>query len=166
MHFDRAAQEGRYVAAKVDAIMNMFQCHDPEIRSAIMDTFDPVLVAIVIGIESDYDTDAVSPKGCRGLMQLTPDKLADWHDKRQNILIGAGYLQQLMRRFNSVELAVAAYNAGPDAIDKYHGVPPFPETVRYVKKARLYSIIVDRAICYETTRMADKNRLLGKGATL
>ena len=121
-------------------IMKMYHCHDQQIYQAIMETFDPILVAAVIGIESNYRVDAVSPKGCRGLMQLAPNKLAAWQDPVANIRVGAAYLESLVKRFGRVDFAVAAYNAGPGAIIKYGGVPPFPETRRHVAKAKLIGL--------------------------
>jgi hypothetical protein len=150
-------RERQLIASKVSMVMNFFHCQDPEIHAAIMETFDPVLVAILTGVESQYRVDAVSPKGCRGLMQLSPDKLENWRDKRQNILTGSRYLQELLLKFGSVELAVAAYNAGPKAVVKYRGVPPYRETRRYVEKTRLFASMVGHAICFETG-MLDRNR--------
>jgi soluble lytic murein transglycosylase-like protein len=126
-------------AYKVTQIMNIFRCADPEIHAAIMETFDPVLVAIVVGIESNYQVDAVSPAGCRGLMQLSPGKLQDWTDVRQNIAIGARYLQRQIERFGSVELAIAAYNAGPESVILHQGIPPYRETRAFIAKARILS---------------------------
>ena len=151
-------------AAKVSMVMSFFNNHDPQIHAAIMSTFDPVLVAIVIGIESEYHADAVSPRGCRGLMQLTPNKLADWRDKQKNIQVGAYYLQNLLTRFGSTELAVAAFNAGPDAVVRYRGVPPFRETRQYVQKTKFYTMMFDRVICFETGlfHAEQRNQLIQK----
>jgi soluble lytic murein transglycosylase-like protein len=129
-------------AYKVTQIMTIFRCADPEIHAAIMETFNPVLVAIVIGIESNYKVDAVSPAGCRGLMQLSPGKLQDWTDVRQNITVGARYLQKQIERFGSVELAIAAYNAGPESVILHQGVPPYRETQAFIAKARILSLKV------------------------
>ncbi len=99
---------------------------------------DPRLVDLVIRMESGYDPRAVSPKGARGVMQLMPDtaraySVLDVFDPVENIRGGVRYLSDLMNRFGSdVGLALAAYNAGPQAVDRYGGVPPFEETRRYV----------------------------------
>ena len=99
---------------------------------------DPRLVDLVIRMESGYDPRAVSPKGARGVMQLMPDtarayRVRDSFDPVQNIRGGVRYLSDLLERFGSdVGLALAAYNAGPQAVDRYGGVPPFEETRRYV----------------------------------
>jgi Rod binding domain-containing protein len=101
---------------------------------------DPRLVYSVIKAESDGRSDAVSPKGARGLMQLADTTAAemgvvDSLDPHQNIHGGTKYLRQLLDRYGGdVKLAVAAYNAGPGAVSKYDGVPPYPETRRYVEK--------------------------------
>lgn len=98
------------------------------------------LVRAVMRVESCYDPRAVSRVGARGLMQLMPETAAhlgvrDSFDADQNIAGGARYLRQLLERFkNNTRLAVAAYNAGPSAVDAYRGVPPFPETISYVKR--------------------------------
>ncbi|HLG19019.1 MAG TPA: lytic transglycosylase domain-containing protein [Bdellovibrionota bacterium] len=104
----------------------------------------PSLIEAVVKAESEYDPMAVSKKGARGLMQLMPttaEQLGVFnpHDPKENLRGGIRYLKQLLEQFQGdVELAVAAYNAGPGAITKYGGVPPFPETVDYVKKVRKY----------------------------
>ena len=87
--------------------------------------------------ESGWNASAVSPKGALGLAQLMPDtaKLlgVDALDPADNLEGGARYLYQQYRRFNSWRLALAAYNAGPEAVDRHGGVPPYKETQDYVK---------------------------------
>ena len=101
---------------------------------------DPSLVKAVIRAESGFDPEAVSSKGARGLMQLTfgaarERGVADVDDPRQNVCGGAGYLRTLLDRFsNDRKLALAAYNAGTNAISRHRGVPPGRETRRYVRK--------------------------------
>lgn len=97
------------------------------------------LVHSIARAESAYHADAVSPKGALGLMQLMPgtasELKADPKDPAQNAWAGALYLRQLLEKYNgSVSRAVAAYNAGPAAVDKYHGVPPYRETRAYVRR--------------------------------
>jgi soluble lytic murein transglycosylase-like protein len=98
----------------------------------------PRLVSAVMRVESCYDRQAVSRVGARGLMQLMPSTAAqlgvhDTFDPEQNIQGGVRYLARLMTRFNNdLHLALAAYNAGPEAVDQYRGVPPYPETKSYV----------------------------------
>ncbi len=97
------------------------------------------LVNAVIQAESAFDNRAVSSAGAQGLMQLMPftaRKLGvdNPFDPEQNIAGGTKYLKNLIDRYNSVELGLAAYNAGPENINKYGGIPPFSETQNYVKK--------------------------------
>lgn len=100
---------------------------------------DPKLVYAVIQQESCFETRAVSPKGARGLMQIMPQTQAHFglkqpFDPKQNINTGARYLRILLDKFNSLPLALAAYNAGPAAVERYKGVPPYAETKNYVSK--------------------------------
>jgi soluble lytic murein transglycosylase-like protein len=97
------------------------------------------LVQSVAKAESGLDPKAVSRKGAIGVMQLTPDTAralgADPHDPEQNIEAGTRLLRELLLKYNGdVAKALAAYNAGESAVDRYHGVPPYPETRHYVKK--------------------------------
>jgi soluble lytic murein transglycosylase-like protein len=97
----------------------------------------PLLVRQVMAAESGFHVDAVSPKGAIGLMQLMPETAqllgADPHDAAQNVDAGVRYLHDLLTRYDhNLWHALAAYNAGPGAVDKYHGVPPYPETIDYV----------------------------------
>jgi soluble lytic murein transglycosylase-like protein len=102
----------------------------------------PGFLHAVVKAESGYRADAVSPKGAIGLMQLMPGTAhllgADPKDPRQNVDAGARYLTELLRKYLNdpcqVRKAVAAYNAGPAAVDRYGGVPPYPKTVAYVER--------------------------------
>jgi soluble lytic murein transglycosylase-like protein len=102
----------------------------------------PAIVHSVARAESAYRPDAVSPKGAIGLMQLMPQTAAtlnaDPKDPEQNAEAGAQYLRQLLEKYDGdphqVSKAVAAYNAGPAAVDKYNGVPPYRETIQYVNR--------------------------------
>ena len=98
------------------------------------------LVSAVIRVESCYDKKAVSRSGARGLMQLMPATALDLgvydsFDPHQNIDGGVRYLAQMFQRFNKdVRLSLAAYNAGPQTVEAFQGVPPYPDTVSYVKR--------------------------------
>lgn len=99
----------------------------------------PELIAAVIRVESDFNPGVVSNKGAQGAMQLMPDMqqelgVVDPFDPEANVLAGCAYLRQQLDRFGSLELALAAYNAGPGNVLKYGGIPPFTETRNYVRK--------------------------------
>jgi len=106
---------------------------------------DSELIRAVIKVESEMDPYALSRKGAIGLMQIMPDTALDmgignpW-DPEQNVQAGTRYLAMLLTRYNGdLKLALAAYNAGPTLVSKYHGIPPFEETREYVKKVLAYT---------------------------
>ena len=109
------------------------------------------LVHALIQTESAYDSAAVSSAGARGLMQIMPETGRDLglgkpFDPAENIDAGVRYLKGLMDRFGSLPLALAAYNAGPGAVDKHGGIPPFAETRAYVGKVMdLYAKLKPKA---------------------
>lgn len=103
-------------------------------------SIDQILIHAVIRTESSYRANALSPKGAQGLMQLMPNTAKNFgvenaFDPEQNIYGGARYLKYLIDKFDGeLTLALAAYNAGEGAVEKYGGIPPYPETVEYVEK--------------------------------
>src|ERR1039457_6684088 len=97
------------------------------------------LVRSVMAAESGFQPLAVSPKGAIGLMQLMPGTAqvlgADPHDPAQNVDAGTRYLRDLLKKYNyGLRHALAAYNAGPGAVDKYNGAPPYRETIDYISR--------------------------------
>ncbi len=111
-------------------------------RIAQQNQISPKLVHSVIQAESNYDPNAVSPKGAQGLMQLIPATarrfgVSNVFDPADNIQGGARYLKYLLSLYKGDQaLALAAYNAGEKAVARYGGVPPYPETQQYVAKIR------------------------------
>jgi len=101
---------------------------------------DPKLVLAIIAVESNFNTRAQSPKNAMGLMQLIPDtadrfNIKNAFDASQNIKGGIRYLRWLLSYYHGdIRLVAAAYNAGERAVDRYKGIPPYPETRKYVKR--------------------------------
>ena len=119
--------------------------HVPTVRellttSGAKHNIDVDLLASVVHAESGFNTHAISRTGARGLMQLMPGTAAqlgvqDAFMPAENIRGGTAYLDNLLTRYHdNLALALAAYNAGPAAVDKYHGIPPFAETRTYVAR--------------------------------
>src|SRR5712691_2627395 len=101
---------------------------------------DATLVRAVIQVESDFAPMCVSRKGARGLMDLMPETARHYgvtkiHDPDQNIRAGIQHLRDMMEMFSDLPRALAAYNAGPNAVLRYEGIPPYDETTTYVKRA-------------------------------
>ena len=114
--------------------------------AARANNLDPALVAAVIRAESAGRRYATSPVGALGLMQIMPKtarSLGIMHAEslykpEVNITTGVRYLSRQLRHFGNIELALAAYNAGPDAVRKYNGVPPYKETRQYISRVKKY----------------------------
>ena len=126
---------------------------------------DPDLIMILIGAESAYDTNAVSRKGAKGLMQLMPQTASrlgveNPTDPVSNIEGGTRYLRELLDRYdNDLVRALAAYNAGPKRVEQYRGVPPFPETQSYV--AKIIGEFHRKKLAQERPRRDQRNRAEG-----
>jgi hypothetical protein len=103
---------------------------------------DPTFIHSIITVESDYNPFCVSSKGAVGLMQLMPETARDYgvknlYNPRENIEGGVKFLKDLNKKYKGREdLILAAYNAGPETIKKYEGVPPYPETINFIRKVK------------------------------
>jgi soluble lytic murein transglycosylase-like protein len=115
---------------------------EPLVRSAARRAgVPPALIEAVVSVESSFDPRARSATGARGLMQIEPETARDYgglanpDDPAQNVRVGTAYLRDLLARFGGdVRAALAAYNAGPAAVERYGGVPPYAETRAYVER--------------------------------
>ena len=116
------------------------QYDDLILKASLLHDVDFSLLKSIIKVESNFDCHAVSQKGAKGLMQIMPRNFSFLNirkpfDPEENIMGGTLYFKQMLEKFNKiVELALAAYNAGPNNVDKYNGIPPISETKGYVKK--------------------------------
>ena len=106
-------------------------------------SIDPALLMAIAKVESSFNPKVVSPKGALGLMQLLPATaelvgVRDPFNPLENLKGGALYLKRLLEEFKDLPLALAAYNAGPEKVRAYGGIPPYPETQQYVKTVLYY----------------------------
>jgi len=106
-------------------------------------SIDPALLMAIAKVESSFNPKVVSPKGALGLMQLLPATaelvgVRDPFNPLENLKGGALYLKRLLEEFKDLHLALAAYNAGPEKVRAYGGIPPYPETQQYVKTVLYY----------------------------
>ena len=144
-HINISTSEG-FVSTSEDfrALPATIAYNDAIAEAASLYKLDPNLIRAIIRAESAFNPFAVSRAGAQGLMQLMPDvaeelNVFDPFDPRQNIFGGARYLRLLLDRHGgNLNLAVASYNAGPGAVDRYNGIPPYRETRNYVRKVNLF----------------------------
>lgn len=136
----RAAESYSQSNAETQVPLTRADLHEMLSRAGERHNLDVDLLASVVHAESDGNPRAVSRAGARGLMQLMPSTaaslgVADSFQPQQNIKGGSAYLDELLTRYdNNLSMALAAYNAGPEAVDRYHGIPPYPETRAYVAR--------------------------------
>jgi soluble lytic murein transglycosylase-like protein len=154
-----------------------FTTGDAKVDSYIVDSsarhgVDPVLIYSVMHRESAFKKLAISYKGARGLMQLMPATAARFgvrniFDPAQNIEAGTRYMRWLLNRFNGdVGLALAGYNAGEGAVDKYRGVPPYRETQEYVKRiTERYALMRDPQTARRAPVVAKRPEVVASVAT-
>jgi len=130
----RSAAAGPLVHAYQDIIREYAQAY----------RLEEALVKAVIKAESNYNPQSLSSKGAQGLMQLIPEtarlmKVSDPFDPAENIRGGSNYLRLMLDQFSgNLDLALAAYNAGPNAVQRHGGIPPYTETRQYVERVRRY----------------------------
>jgi len=136
---------------------------------AQMNGLRPDLVRAVVQVESGFNPFAQSPKGAKGLMQLMPATMVQFgvrnpYNPVENIRAGTAYLRQLLERYdNNEQLALAAYNAGPKAVDRYgEKVPPYRETQNYVKKIDQISSVkqLPATKIYQVTKIVDGREIV------
>lgn len=149
-HFTNAPTSGKYkvymreAAFKPTAHRTMRQYDGVITEAANSNGLSPHLLKALIHVESDFNPRAVSKKGALGLTQIMPDNLdlldvRDPFDPKDNVMGGARYLRAMMDRFGGrLNLALAAYNAGPTAVERYKDIPPYRETRNYVEKVLKY----------------------------
>lgn len=128
-----------------DAIgMKVVRFSDEIVSAARLHDIHPALIIAVIQAESNFDPKARSYAGAKGLMQINPPtqrylRLKNVYDPVKNIEAGTRYLKELIEDFDgNIILALAAYNAGPGAVKRYSGVPPYSETRKYIKRVMAY----------------------------
>ena len=130
---------------RLAATKGYYPYRDVVVEACTIYSMDEALIRAVMEVESDYNRYAISSAGARGLMQLMPETarvlgVRNVWDPRQNIHAGTAYLSRFIKQFSgNMELALAAYNAGPNAVIEYGQIPPYPQTENYVRKVmRLY----------------------------
>jgi soluble lytic murein transglycosylase len=156
-HFTNTPTNGRYAFYRKEAgtrstevsganAENAHAVTDIIRRYAGVFNLEEALIRAVIKAESNYNPKAVSKKGAMGIMQLIPEtarimKVTNPFNPEENIRGGSRYLREMLNQFdNNLEFAIAAYNAGPGAVRRYGGIPPYEETRTYVKRVKKYMI--------------------------
>ncbi|NIW35918.1 MAG: transglycosylase SLT domain-containing protein, partial [Gemmatimonadetes bacterium] len=142
LHFSNVPVDRRYVPLKKRSrrrVPRNLRYDSLIFETARAQRLPPALVKAVIAAESNFDPQAVSPKGAQGLMQLMPATarslgVRDPMLASENVRGGARYLRRLLDRYGDLSRALAAYNAGPTAVDRYGGIPPYRETRQYVDR--------------------------------
>ena len=132
-------------AGKTGNLTNLTKHYDSLVKQyASAYNLDEALVHAVIKVESNYNSNALSNKGAQGLMQLIPETASDMNvrdpfNPEDNIRGGSRYLRLMLDQFKGdTDLALAAYNAGPNAVLRHQGIPPYEETRNYVQKVKKY----------------------------
>ncbi len=150
LHFSNAPTSSRYQYAgpEIEDSIAYYQApniFDNYIRDAAgLYGLEFALIKAIVQVESSFNPNAVSNAGAIGLMQIMPENhnalcLRDPYDPRANIMAGTRYLKSLLNRFDDdIRLSLAAYNAGPAAVERYNGIPPYPETQKYVNRVMGY----------------------------
>lgn len=150
LHFTNTPTSNNYKVYMRESIMRRralynIQSYDDVISEAAKKHgLSSSLLKALIHVESYFNPRAVSKKGAMGLMQIMPENLQslninDPFDPWENIMGGASYLKSMLNRFSGqLPLALAAYNAGPTAVERYRDIPPYPETENYVRKVMEY----------------------------
>ncbi len=126
------------VSSKSIACDYMFEVNN----AAELNQLNSDLILSIIKAESNYNCKAVSPKGAKGLMQLMDStskkyRVINPFDAKENVSAGSQLISMLIRKYNSIDVALAAYNAGEGAVSKYNGIPPYDETVQYIRFIKL-----------------------------
>jgi len=151
VHFTNVSWDARYTPLPIRSARQLVAAPSGETRrfdgligsAARQHRVQPALVKAVIAAESNFDPADVSVRGAQGLMQLMPITaaslgVADPLAPDENVRGGVAYLRVLLDRYGDLERALAAYNAGPTSVDRYGGVPPYPETQDYVQRVLTY----------------------------
>ena len=157
LHFTNTPTSGKYKVYMPEpshrpVVLSSVKSYDDVISEAAKrNGLSTSLLKALIHVESYFNPRAVSKKGAMGLMQIMPENLSllnidDPFDPWENIMGGAAYLRAMLERFSGqLPLALAAYNAGPTAVEKYNDIPPYPETRSYVRKVLRFFHLYQRS---------------------